>query len=145
MRNSDPIEMTKKFVVVGVDGSEASLRAVDWATDEAGYREAELRVVHANLLEHRVLESPILENQAKRESAIVRAAVERARSRCQSVAVTAFTVEPPAGEALIRASGGAALLVVGSRGLSRMQELLLGSVSRECVAGAPCSVLVVRG
>lgn len=38
---------------------------------------------------------------------------------------------------------GADLIVVGSRGVSRMPGLLLGSVSREIAAVAPCSVLVV--
>ena len=145
MGNLDLAVMAEKFVVVGVDGSEASLRAVDWAADEAEYRCAKLRVVHANFLEHDVLNSPIFEDEAKRESAVIQAAVERARLRCPDVAVEARTVEPPAAESLIQASIGAELLVVGSRGLSRIQELLLGSVSRECVLSAHCSVLVVRG
>jgi len=136
--------MTEKFVVVGVDGSEAALRAVDWATDEARYRGAELRVVHASLLEHHVLAEPLLADEVRRESAIVRTAVERARLRSREVAVKALTVDPPTAASLIQASVGAELLVVGSRGLNRMQELLLGSVSRECVVGARCSVLVVR-
>ena len=145
MGNPDLAVMAERFVVVGVDGSEASLRAVDWATDEAGYRCAKLRVVHADFLAHDVLNSPIFEDEAKRESAVVQAAVERVRLRCPEVAVEARTVEPPAAESLIQASIGAELLVVGSRGLSRIQELLLGSVSRECVLSAHCSVLVVRG
>ncbi|WP_159062512.1 universal stress protein, partial [Streptomyces caniscabiei] len=36
-------------VVVGVDGSEPSLRAVDWAADEAALRGAPLRLVYASL------------------------------------------------------------------------------------------------
>jgi nucleotide-binding universal stress UspA family protein len=145
MGNPDLAVMAEKFVVVGVDGSEASSRAVDWAADEARYRSAKLRVVHANLLEHDVLESPLLENEARSEFAVIQVAVERARLRCPEVTVEARTVEPPAAESLIHASIGAELLVVGSRGLSRIQELLLGSVSRECVLSAQCSVLVVRG
>jgi nucleotide-binding universal stress UspA family protein len=39
---------------------------------------------------------------------------------------------------------GAELIVVGSRGLGRLNRLLLGSVSRGVVERAPCSVLVVR-
>jgi nucleotide-binding universal stress UspA family protein len=46
--------------------------------------------------------------------------------------------------ALIEAAAEADLLVVGSRGLSRLHSLVLGSVSSKVVAGAPCDVLVVR-
>jgi len=140
----DGVVVADKFVVVGVDGSEASLRAVDWAADEAGYRCAILRIVHANLLMRDVLNSPVLEREAQRESAIARVAFERARLRAPRVLVETRTVEPPAAESLIQESHGAELLVVGSRGLSRVQEILLGSVSRECVVKAECSVLVVR-
>ena len=136
--------VTESFVVVGVDGSESSLHAVDWATDEARYRDAELRVVHVRLLEQQVVESPLLANEGRRESAMVRSAVERAQLRSREIVVNAYMVDPPTAESLIQASIGAELLVVGSRGLNRMQEILLGSVSRECVVGAHCSVLVVR-
>ncbi|HUZ40902.1 MAG TPA: universal stress protein [Acidimicrobiales bacterium] len=136
--------VTERFVVVGVDGSESSLHAVDWASDEARYRGAELRVVHVRLLEQRVMENALVANEVRRESAIVRTAVERAQLRSREVVVNALTVDPPTAESLIQASIGAELLVVGSRGLNRMEEILLGSVSRECVVGAHCSVLVVR-
>ena len=144
MGERDGDAMSKRFVVVGVDGSESSLRAVDSATEEARYRDVELRVVHVRLLEHQVAENPLLASEVRRETAIVRTAVERARLRSRVVVVNAFLLDPPTAESLIQASIGAELLVVGSRGLNRMQEILLGSVSRECVVGAHCSVLVVR-
>jgi nucleotide-binding universal stress UspA family protein len=49
----------------------------------------------------------------------------------------------PAGPALVNASRGAELLVVGSEGLGRFTGLLVGSVSLFCVSKAPCSVVVV--
>jgi nucleotide-binding universal stress UspA family protein len=48
------------------------------------------------------------------------------------------------GEALVRRSAGAALLVVGSRSRSRLAGLALGSVALHCVVHASCPVLVVR-
>lgn len=46
--------------------------------------------------------------------------------------------------ALITASKDARMLVVGSRGLGGLREMVLGSVSDQCVRYASCPVLVVR-
>lgn len=40
--------------------------------------------------------------------------------------------------------GGYDLVIMGSRGLGRLQELLVGSVSRYVVNAAPCPVMIVR-
>jgi nucleotide-binding universal stress UspA family protein len=53
-------------------------------------------------------------------------------------------VEGPAGEVLVERSGGADLLVVGSRGRGRIRGLLLGSVALHCAMHAHCPVLIVH-
>ena len=131
-------------VVVGADGSEASLRAVEWAAAEARWRGCRLVVVHANFWRSGALRTPEFHEEAAREAGILTTAVERARKACPDLEVEGVAVEPPAGRALVQASADACLLVVGSRGRGPVQELLLGSVSRECVLHAQCSVLVVR-
>jgi nucleotide-binding universal stress UspA family protein len=52
-------------------------------------------------------------------------------------------VEGHAADELIRASSNASLLVVGRRGLGSVAELVLGSVSHQCVLHSHCPVLVV--
>jgi len=53
-------------------------------------------------------------------------------------------VEEQAAAALTEAAKNADLLVVGTRGLGGFKELLLGSVSHQCVLHAPCPVVVIR-
>ena len=61
----------------------------------------------------------------------------------EGVPVTAMLVEGAPASVLCAAGQDADLLVVGARGRSRVGALLLGSVSRQVVAHAPCPVLVV--
>ncbi len=136
-------------IVVGVDGSEASLRAVDWAADEAVLRGTPLRLVHASLWERyegtglaHDLHKPSEESTA---DDIVDTAARRARQRHPAVTVsTEVLVEEPE-YALVRESREAALLVTGTRGRSGLAEALLGSVSLTVAGHAHCPMVVVRG
>jgi nucleotide-binding universal stress UspA family protein len=59
--------------------------------------------------------------------------------------VSLTTYEGPAATALIDASKGAEMLVIGSRGHSGLAGVLLGSVSMACAERASCPVLVMHG
>jgi nucleotide-binding universal stress UspA family protein len=138
-------------IVVGVDGSEQSTAAVRWAAREAHRRQAPLRVVHAWVWPlYRV---PLGPAPGAPPGAGLRAAAESllaaARSTARAVAgdlaVGTSLEVGTAVPVLLRAADGAALLVVGNRGLGGFSGLLLGSTGIAVSARARCPVVVVRG
>ncbi|WP_405996600.1 universal stress protein [Streptomyces sp. NBC_00986] len=136
-------------MVVGVDGSEPSLRAVDWAADEAASRGVPLRVVYASLWE-RYEGTSIAEGLAKpdeqvRAEDIVDTAARRARRRRPELDVRVEVLAEEPEYALVRESRSASLLVTGTRGRSGIAEALLGSVSLIVAGHAQCPMVVVRG
>lgn len=139
-------------IVVGVDGSEASRRALRWAVDEAELRDAEVIAVHAWEVPVTPLTIPaaasfdvsglVSDIHEAAEELVTKAVDEVAGS--SKVKVTPLAVEGPPAPSLIEAAQGADLLVVGSRGIGGFTALLVGSVSQYCVTHAPCPVLVHR-
>ncbi|MFF9817772.1 universal stress protein [Streptomyces sp. NPDC014006] len=136
-------------VVVGVDGSEASLRAAEWAADEAVLHALPLRVVYASLWE-RYEGAGIADDVGKPpEEAlaedVVDAAARRARQRQPDLKVTTDVLPEEAEYALVREGRNAALVVVGARGRGGLTTFLLGSVSLSVAGHADCPVVVLRG
>jgi len=137
---------------VGIDGSSHSVRALEWALNEAASRHARLTV----LTVHSVAVSgwsgnPILlpgdaEDQEKARQAAeeltLKAASQLGEAKPASITVRAIIGFPA--EELIKASGDADLLVVGSRGAGGFTKLIVGSVSSQVVHHATCPVVVVR-
>ncbi|MFC4505258.1 MULTISPECIES: universal stress protein [Streptomyces] len=136
-------------IVVGVDGSEPSLRAADWAADEAALRGLPLRLVYASLWERYEGESLAQDLGEPSEQVtaedIVRTAAQRARLRRPDVAVSTDVLPEEPEYALVREGRDAAALVLGSRGRSGFVEMLLGSVGLTVAAHAECPVIVLRG
>ncbi|MEV7809247.1 universal stress protein [Streptomyces flaveolus] len=136
-------------LVVGVDGSESSLVAVDWAVDEAGRHGLPLKLVHASLWERYEvgLPSPGPGRPSEQVPAehIVASAADRAQRRNPEVKITTGIVPEDAAAALVREGGEAFALVTGSRGRGELKGLLLGSVGLAVAARAPCPAVVVRG
>ncbi|MET9123663.1 universal stress protein [Streptomyces sp. NPDC004528] len=135
-------------LVVGVDGSASSLRAVDWAADEAALRGAPLRLVNASLWERYEgvsadgAERP--PDQALAED-VVDAATRRAHDRWPDLRVSADVLPDDPVSVLLHEGHRACALVIGSRGRNGLVELLLGSVSLTVAARADCPVIVLRG
>ncbi|WP_306324722.1 universal stress protein [Streptomyces venezuelae] len=136
-------------VVVGVDGSDASLTALDWAVDEAVRHGHPLRIVHASLWERYegVVPPWITDRPSGQVLAenIVGTAADRAGRRASGLAVTTDVRAEDASSALLREGQEAAVLVVGSRGRGELADLLLGSVCLVVAARAHGPVVVVRG
>jgi nucleotide-binding universal stress UspA family protein len=140
--------MAVRAVIAGVDGSEESLRAVEWAAIQAGRRGAPLRVVSAPAMPprmHAFTDEQTVANALRGMCArSLRAAVTRSEETVHGLGVGTGLLTGPPALALTRASRDAALLVVGARGSGGFSGLALGSVSRYVATHAACPVAVVR-
>ena len=136
-------------VVVAVDGSEESMRAVEWAAREAARWDAPLRIVSAPALLPRMRTyqaSPATVANALRGIAAraLADAVDRVNEVAAGVLVDTDLLEGPPAVAVTDSGAGARLLVVGARGLGGFAALVLGSVSRHAATHALCPTVVVR-
>lgn len=137
-------------VVVGLDGSDGALAALDWAADEAARRDLPLRVVHAwSIPLPPVPMGPAVvgpSDEALKDAAqeLLDEAVSRVREQRPEVDVTGVLQTSPPATALLHEAREAELVVVGSRGLDSFSELLIGSVSVQVATHAPCPVAVVH-
>ncbi|MCL6735866.1 universal stress protein [Streptomyces neyagawaensis] len=124
------MEQTELPLVVGVDGSEPSLRVVDRAADEAAPRGVPLRLVHASLWEWYEGAAPAEDLGKPSElvlaDRIVDGAARRAHSRQPDLKVFTEVVPEEPEYALVRECRRASALVVGNRGRGDIAEFLLG-------------------
>lgn len=140
---------SRRPVVVGVDGSDTSRRALDFAIDEARIHRLPLHVMFCWQLrdlgtvpgyEHAVPPVEVGQEHAER----VLAGMVEGLSESSDVTLYTHAFHIPASKGLIAASRYAGHLVVGSRGLSGLDAHFLGSVSRQIVNFAECTVTVVH-
>ncbi|OBJ87267.1 MAG: universal stress protein [Mycobacterium sp.] len=136
-------------MVVGIDGSAASAKALRWAVEEARLRGATVRAVYAWSFPFQGGELAHLAAEAahdalqQQEEQFAQNAVRRALG-ADADTVDQLVEEASPAQALIEAAGDADLLVVGSRGRGGLARLMLGSVSSQCAVQAPCPVVLVR-
>ncbi|UOZ03002.1 universal stress protein [Amycolatopsis sp. WQ 127309] len=128
-------------VIVGVDASEGSLRAVRWAAHEAARRGADLRLFHACVVDPGDEAEPLPEHVTRR----TRHAAKIARTAAPGVEVDVHVELGLAVDLLLAASGTAPLIVLGSHGLGGLRGALTGSVTLRVAAAAHCPVVVFRG
>jgi nucleotide-binding universal stress UspA family protein len=143
--------MSAKPIVAATDGSEESLRAVDWAAREAVLRGAPLRIVAAAALLPRMIGGhamsdyeTVTDNIRKHRDQALAAGTERATKAAPGLLVDADRLDGSPAHAVTEAGSGALMLVVGSRGIGAFAAMILGSVSRYAATHAACPVVVVR-
>jgi len=141
--------MASKPVVVGVDGSEESLRAVEWASLEARRHSVPLRIVSAPAAVPRMQAystSPAEIASALRGIAAraLDAAITRSEQVAPGLSLTTGLLSGTPALAVAESGAGASMLVVGARGGGGFAAMVLGSVSRYVASRAPCPVVVVR-
>ena len=130
-------------IIVGVDGSPHSRRALQWALSEAAARHAPLTVL--SVREERAITctaSDLTQDQAAEEvQELVDLAVSSQSGPAPPVAVQVIPGSPAA--ELLGAGHDADLLVVGSRGSGGLGQLGAGSVNSQVAYDSPCPVVII--
>ena len=134
-------------IVVATDGSRPSRAALSWAVREArssGRRVCAVRVFDPTFLYSPpapVFESIAVARAAEREA--LHDAVTGTVGTHEGVRLTEEVLQGEPAPEIIRRSEGAAMLVMGSHGRTRIGTTFLGSVSAACVHRADCPVLII--
>lgn len=146
-----PLVPTGKQIVVGVDGSAQSLRALEFAVERAGITSEAVVAVLA--FQHRAfaaggalgVRAEDVKAGAQAQAQLrVETLVETCAIEHPDIEIRATAVQGRPAWVLKRLSEDASLLVVGSRGRTLMKETILGSVSQKVLHRAACPVIVVR-
>jgi nucleotide-binding universal stress UspA family protein len=140
-------------ILVGLDGSDYSLKALDLAIDLAKKYQSQLVLVHVVMRQIYAINPP--EAGVLAGTAIVRELEEDGKAvltkgeesvKAQGIPVETRLRQGVPAEELLRAAADekADLIVLGSRGLSQVKAFFLGSVSDKVSHHAKCPTLIVR-
>ena len=144
-------------ILVGVDGSDSALKAVETAAGLCEAHGSELVLVHVvqiSAIADQALKMSATEHLKENPKTIMEKlsqdVLEKARAHAREAGladdrITTLTSDGNQARQLIQAAEDhkADLIVVGSRGRGRLEGLLLGSVSQKIAALAPCPCLIV--
>jgi nucleotide-binding universal stress UspA family protein len=139
-------------IIVGIDGSERSRHALEWAANEAAVRHAPLTVLTVCQAVSGYWGGPVgypgdlghakqAQDAAQAETDGV---LQKAGEDGQPASVTVRAVTGLPAEELLNAAKDADMIVVGSRGAGGFKRLLMGSVSTHITHHAHCPVVVIH-
>ena len=142
--HTDPTGTQGDEIVVAVDGSVASRAALSWAVRDVastGRRVCAVRVFDPTGLF--APPAPVYEEIARVRQVELQALQHTVSETVGDAPPSTELLEGDPADQLTRRSEGAALLVMGSHGRTRLGSTLLGSVSAACVRRATCPVLIM--
>jgi nucleotide-binding universal stress UspA family protein len=151
IRGDEPVFDGSQAMVVGIDGSRASGRALQWTLDEAARWGADVTVVHAydasrDLSQATVMSDLQLERYRHRIHDEAVGVVDAALAGAEvpdGVAVQRVVADGSAAAVLLDQVGSDRLLVVGTRGRGALGRMVFGSVSHQCLHHATGPIVVV--
>jgi nucleotide-binding universal stress UspA family protein len=135
-------------ILVPLDGSEHSLHALEKAIQIAKKFDGKLMLIHMYSMPifeitPSQLNTYVLEQRKSGEKIL---AEGRKKAYAEGVPFETQLKEGHIVEGIVKAAreGNFDLIVMGARGLSKLEELFLGSVSHGVILHAPCAVLIVK-
>jgi nucleotide-binding universal stress UspA family protein len=138
-------------IIVGIDGSDRSRHALEWAVNEAAIRRTPLTVLTVSeVLAGGLWSVPAYPGDLDRAKQAEEAAqvetdsvLEKAGEKSRPASVTVRAVTGIPAEELLHAAEDADMVVVGSRGAGGFKRLVMGSVSTTVTHHAHCPVVVI--
>ncbi|WP_153731815.1 universal stress protein [Sporosarcina obsidiansis] len=130
---------------VAIDGSQNALRAVEHAIKTAGlYTESELKMIYVVDFNTANDERMSKEDTETIRQRVTQPAMELARQAHANTELVIFEGDPA--QKIVQYADSTSLdhLVIGSRGLNAVQEMMLGSVSHKVIKEAKCPVTVIK-
>jgi|HubBroStandDraft_1064217.scaffolds.fasta_scaffold199097_2 nucleotide-binding universal stress UspA family protein len=140
-------DVSRPNIVVGIDGSDASLDALDWAGRQAYLTGSRLEIIMTWEWPNTSGWGAYLPgdyNPSEGMPGLLAKAADELRAKHDDIEIMSRVVEGHPASVLVDATKGADLLVVGSRGHGEFVGMLISSVSEYCVTHAHCPVLVHR-
>ncbi len=140
--------MSQQKILTAIDGSEYSQKIIDKAIEQAKSLGGDIILVYCHRKLHTMMPHAYPEEEISHIISEAEKLVAPFLRRIEEADISAESrlMQEPAGEAIseIARIEKCDLIVMGSRGLTNLASLIIGSVTNRVLQTAPCSVLVVR-